>query len=68
MTAERPEQDDLGRALDRFAERMERILKFPEFPKIPEGSADTQRGCICPPAANLTCQNVACPRKGAKTP
>jgi hypothetical protein len=21
-------------------------------------------GCVCPPGANLTCENPACPRKG----
>lgn len=29
------------------------------------GPANTQ-GCVCPPGANLTCNNPVCPRGGAQ--
>ena len=31
---------------------------------IPQPFTPQQIGCICPPGANLECQNPLCPRKG----
>lgn len=31
-------------------------------------TSPTPRGCVCPPASELTCQNITCPRKGYPQP
>jgi hypothetical protein len=37
---------------------------IPSHIKYSPPSPAPQIGCICPPGANLTCENAMCPRKG----